>query len=125
MNQALNYQGVTRKAGQVVPFPQRSHHERPSGAAKTVATRGQSKSGVKRRKNGKGLGTTKSAQWIGSPQRLFPLKQAAAYLGRSPRGMRELEWSGRIPAVRDGKKIYFDIQDLNAYVERNKATCTN
>ncbi len=52
--------------------------------------------------------------------RLFPLKEAAVYLGRTPRGMRELYWAGKIPIVRDGKKIYFDRQDLDGYIQRNK-----
>lgn len=53
--------------------------------------------------------------------RLFPLKEAAVYLGRTPRGMRELYWGGeKIPIVREGKKIYFDRKDLDFYVERNK-----
>ncbi len=55
-------------------------------------------------------------------KRLFTLKQAASYLGRSEWGMRELIWSGRIPVVRveGGRKIFLDIQDLNAFIETNK-----
>jgi len=63
-------------------------------------------------------------QGIDSPlrQRLYSLKQASIYLGRGPWGMRELYWSGKIPVVRDGKKIFFDIRDLDNYVEKNKST---
>ena len=56
-------------------------------------------------------------------KRLFTLKEAAQYLGRSEWGMRELIWGGRIPVVREegGRKIFVDILDLTAYVEANKA----
>ena len=56
-------------------------------------------------------------------KRLYTLKEAAQYLGRSEWGMRELIWAGKIPVVREegGRKIFIDILDLVAYVERNKA----
>ena len=56
--------------------------------------------------------------------RLLALKDAATYLGRTSWGMRELIWAGKVPIVRDGKKIYFDVADLNSYIERNKSTYT-
>ncbi len=56
-------------------------------------------------------------------KRLFTLKEAARYLGRSDWGMRDLIWAGKIPVVREegGRKIFIDVNDLVAYVERNKA----
>jgi excisionase family DNA binding protein len=61
---------------------------------------------------------------IGNPtfRRLLTLKEAAAYLGRSPWSMRDLVWSGRIPVVRNegGRKLFFDIRDLDVFIERNK-----
>lgn len=54
------------------------------------------------------------------PPRLLALAAAAAYLGRTPRAMRELYWAGKVPIVRDGKKIYFDRQDLEGYIQSNK-----
>jgi excisionase family DNA binding protein len=53
-----------------------------------------------------------------SPQgqkRLFTLKEAAQYLGRSVWSMRELIWAGVIPVVRQegGRKIYLDKIDLD------------
>jgi excisionase family DNA binding protein len=56
-------------------------------------------------------------------KRLYTLKEAARYLGRSEWGMRDLIWAGKIPVVRDegGRKIFIDVYDLVAYVERNKA----
>ena len=54
--------------------------------------------------------------------RLLSLKDAGRYLGRSVWGMRELFWANKIPWVKDGKKIFFDIQDLDGYVEKNKSS---
>jgi hypothetical protein len=52
--------------------------------------------------------------------RLLSLKHAAVYMDRTPWGMRELYWAGKVPIVKDGKKIYFDVRDLDRYVEANK-----
>lgn len=54
-------------------------------------------------------------------KRLYTIKEAACYLGRSDWGMRDLIWDRKIPAVRAGRKIYLDIEDLNDYIRRNKA----
>ena len=55
-------------------------------------------------------------------KRLCNLKEASAYLGRSVWSVRELIWAGKIPVVRDGRKIFIDIIDLEKYVENNKST---
>ena len=56
-------------------------------------------------------------------KRLFTLKEAADYLGRSEWSMRELIWSGAIPVVRPdgGRKIYLDIIDLDSFITKNKS----
>ena len=54
-------------------------------------------------------------------KRLFTLKEAACYLGRSHWGIRDLIWGKKIPAVREGRKIYLDIDDLNDYIRHHKA----
>jgi lipoate-protein ligase A len=58
-----------------------------------------------------------------SGKRLYTLKEAAVYLGRSEWGMRELMWKRMIPVVRPdgGRKVFFDILDLDAFIERNKS----
>jgi len=58
-----------------------------------------------------------------SGKRLFTLKEAAVYLGRTEWGIRDLAWSGRIPVVRNegGRKLFFDIRDLDAFIEKNKS----
>ena len=67
----------------------------------------------------------KRAQGICNPvgKRLFTLKEAAEYLGRSVWGVRDLVWSQVIPVVKQqgSRKIYLDINDLNAFIEKNKA----
>ena len=67
---------------------------------------------------------TQKAHGIRNPlrKRLFTLKEAAEYLGRAEYGVRELVWDGAIPVVKQekGRKWYFDLPDLEAYIERNK-----
>lgn len=55
-------------------------------------------------------------------KRLYSLRDAAEYLGRSKWGMRELIWSQVIPTVqiKGGRKIYIDIEDLDTFIEKNK-----
>lgn len=55
-------------------------------------------------------------------KRLYTLKEAAEYLGRSDWGMRDLIWKREIPVVQPegARKIYLDIIDLNDFVNKNK-----
>jgi excisionase family DNA binding protein len=66
------------------------------------------------------------AQGISNPlcKRLYTLKEAADYLGRSVWGMRDLIWKQQIPVVMNngGRKIFIDVQDLEAYVSNHKST---
>jgi excisionase family DNA binding protein len=56
-------------------------------------------------------------------KRLFTLKEAANYLGRSEWSMRELIWAGHIPVVRSegARKIFVDIVDLNEFISQSKS----
>jgi excisionase family DNA binding protein len=69
---------------------------------------------------------TKEAHGITNPtfKRLYTLKEAAEYLGRSEWSTRELIWAGRIPVVKEegSRKIFLDILDLIDFVDRNKST---
>jgi excisionase family DNA binding protein len=56
------------------------------------------------------------------PKRLYTLPEAAKYLGRTLWSMRELIWAGKIPIVRDGKRIFIDFNDLESYIAKNKMT---
>jgi len=55
-------------------------------------------------------------------KRLYTLKEAAQYLGRTDWSMRELIWAGTIPIVRtdSGRKIYLDKVDLDNFIDKNK-----
>jgi excisionase family DNA binding protein len=66
----------------------------------------------------------KKAQGISSPlsKRLYTLPEAATYLGRTIWSMRELVWKGSIPIVREGKRIFIDMKDLDQYIQKNKTT---
>jgi len=55
-------------------------------------------------------------------KRLYNLKEASVYLGRSTWGVRTLIWNGKIPVVRDGRKMFIDVFDLEKFVESNKST---
>ena len=55
-------------------------------------------------------------------KRLYTIKEASVYLGRTVWGVRELIWSGRMPYLQEGPgaKIFIDQIDLDAYIERLK-----
>ena len=55
-------------------------------------------------------------------KRLYTLKEAAAYLGRTEWSMRDLLYSRIIPHVKlpAERKYYFDIVDLDAFIQKNK-----
>ena len=68
----------------------------------------------------------KKAQSVNYPvrPRLLSLRQAAQYLGVTGWQMRTLAWNGVIPVVQfpNGWKKYFDIDDLDEVIRRNKIT---
>jgi excisionase family DNA binding protein len=55
-------------------------------------------------------------------KRLYTLPEAAQYMGRSLWSLRDLIWSGALPVVRSegGRKLYVDVQDLDAFISQNK-----
>ena len=68
--------------------------------------------------------SSKKAQYIGNvpAKRLYDLKEAGQYLGRTVWGVRELVWKGALPVVKDGRKQYIDLYDLDRFIEQNKTT---
>ncbi|MBN1366233.1 MAG: helix-turn-helix domain-containing protein [Syntrophaceae bacterium] len=65
------------------------------------------------------------AQRFDSPQRqlikrLYSIKESAFYLGRTVCAVREMLWAGKMPYVKDGKRILVDIQDMNEWINKNK-----
>ena len=53
-------------------------------------------------------------------QRLYTAQEAAEYLGRSLRSVRELIWAGKLPVVKVGRRIRLDLYDLDDFIELNK-----
>jgi excisionase family DNA binding protein len=53
-------------------------------------------------------------------KRLYSIKDASVYLGRSVWAVREMLWAGKIPYIKDGKRILLDIQDMDSWIQRNK-----
>lgn len=76
------------------------------------------------RNDSKDLKKDKMTQGITKPlpKRLYTLSEAAHYLGRTLWSMRELVRKGSIPIVRERKRIFIDVKDLEGYIERNKTT---
>ncbi len=72
--------------------------------------------------------TVMRAQRIDNPlrhrlnKRLYSLKEAALYLGRTVWAVREMLWAGKIPFVRDGRRILLDINDMDSWIEKSKTT---
>jgi excisionase family DNA binding protein len=57
-------------------------------------------------------------------KRLYTIKEAAEYLGRSVWGIRELQYKGALPFIKADSRIYFDIHDLDNFIEKNKQRFT-
>ena len=57
-------------------------------------------------------------------KRLYNMEEAAFYLGRTLDALREMVWAGRLPYVKDGKRILLDIKDMELWIERNKQAIT-
>jgi excisionase family DNA binding protein len=58
------------------------------------------------------------------PKRLYTINEAAHYLGRSAWAVREMLWAGKIPYIKDGRRVLVDIKDMDAWIERTKTTLT-
>lgn len=54
------------------------------------------------------------------PKRLFNVKESAVYLGRTVWAVREMLWAGKMPFVKDGKRILLDIRDMDDWIDHNK-----
>ena len=59
-------------------------------------------------------------------KRLFTLQEASQYLAKSINAIKHLVWRGELPTVRENEraKIYFDLKDLDKWIEQHKTTYT-
>lgn len=53
--------------------------------------------------------------------RLLTVDQAASYLGRSKTSIQHLVSGNVLPTVRSDKRVFFDIRDLDAWIDQNKS----
>ena len=53
-------------------------------------------------------------------KRLYSVPEAGEYLGRTSWAIREMIWQGKLPAVRDGRRILLDVEDLDRWIDANK-----
>ncbi len=53
-------------------------------------------------------------------QRLLTIEEAAEYLGRTVWGVREMIYSGKLPAVKIDRRVQLDIRDLERLIDQNK-----
>lgn len=56
----------------------------------------------------------------GLNKRLYSIKEAAEYLGRTVWAVREMLWAGKIPYIKDGRRILLDITDMDSWIDKNK-----
>jgi len=56
----------------------------------------------------------------GPTKRLYTVPEGAFYLGRTVDGFREMLYAGKLPYIKDGRRVLLDVKDLDAYIERNK-----
>ena len=53
-------------------------------------------------------------------KRLLSIEEAATFLGRTKEAMQHLICSGKLPTVRSDRRVFFDIHDLESWIQRNK-----
>lgn len=53
-------------------------------------------------------------------KRLYSVEEAARYLGVSKWSVRNQQWSGNLPCVRQGRRVLYDIRDIDQLIEDNK-----
>ena len=58
-------------------------------------------------------------------KRLYNVKEAGRYLGRSPWTIRRLIREGCLREVRQGRRVMLDIVDLEQFVEKYKREATD
>jgi len=56
----------------------------------------------------------------GSERRLLTVREAATYLGTTPKTLYSMVWRKQIAFVKIGRSVRFDIRDLEAIIEQSK-----
>ncbi len=58
------------------------------------------------------------------PKRLYSIEEASVYFGLSVWAVRHIIWDGKIPSVKNGRRVLLDIRDMDIWIERNKTQFT-
>jgi excisionase family DNA binding protein len=53
-------------------------------------------------------------------KRLYSIPEAGQYLGRTVWSVREMIYAGKIPYIRDGRRMLLDIHDMDSWIENNR-----
>lgn len=59
-------------------------------------------------------------QKVRPAKRLYSIKEASVYLGRSVCAVREMIWAGKLPYIKDGRRILLDLYDMDEWIEKSK-----
>ena|SRR5215472_18816909 len=51
--------------------------------------------------------------------RLLTVEQAAIYIGRSKEAVQHMTAARKIPVVRDGRRVFLDVKDLDRWIDQN------
>jgi excisionase family DNA binding protein len=51
--------------------------------------------------------------------RLLTVEQAAMYIGRTKEALQHMTATRKIPVVRDGRRVFVDIRELDRWIDRN------
>jgi excisionase family DNA binding protein len=51
--------------------------------------------------------------------RLLTVEQAAAYIGRTKNAVQYMTAARKIPVVRDGRRVFLDLRELDRWIEQN------
>ena len=51
---------------------------------------------------------------------LMDVRNAGKYLGRSPEAVRAMIRRGKLPVVRDGSRVFLDVDDLRRWIAKRK-----
>jgi excisionase family DNA binding protein len=51
--------------------------------------------------------------------RLLTVEQAAAYIGRTKEAVQHMTAARKIPVVRDGRRVFLDVKELDRWIDQN------
>ena len=57
----------------------------------------------------------------GVNKRLYSIPEAGQYLGRTVWAVREMVYAGKIPYIRDGRRVLLDVFDMDRWIEENRS----